>query len=83
MAFAKLDAEYVACMEDVLDLYDEPTNPARPVICFDESPTQLIGEVGSPIPPNRASSGATTASTGATGPPTCSSSSTPTAPGAE
>ena len=46
----KVDAEYVACMEDVLDLYGEPADPARPVICFDESPTQLIGEVRSPIP---------------------------------
>jgi transposase len=46
----KLDAAYVACMEDVLDLYAEPCDPKRPVICFDESPTQLIGEVRPPIP---------------------------------
>jgi hypothetical protein len=32
-------------MEDVLDLYAEEPNPKRPVICFDESPIQLIGEV--------------------------------------
>ena len=37
-------------MEDVLDLYGEPPDPTRPVICFDESPTQLIGEVRAPIP---------------------------------
>ncbi len=36
----KVDAAYVACMEDVLDLYAEPCDPRRPVICFDESPTQ-------------------------------------------
>ena len=30
-------------MEDLLDLYAEPYDPARPVICFDESPKQLIG----------------------------------------
>ena len=41
----KVDAAYVAAMEDVLDLYGEPPDPTRPVICFDESPTQLIGEV--------------------------------------
>ncbi len=41
----KVDAAYVAGMEDVLDLYGEPCDPKRPVICFDESPTQLIGEV--------------------------------------
>jgi hypothetical protein len=46
----KIDAEYVARMEDVLDLYVEAPDPARPVVCFDESPTQLIGEVRPPIP---------------------------------
>ena len=38
-------------MEDLLDLYAEPYDPVRPVICFDESPKQLIGEVREPIPP--------------------------------
>jgi hypothetical protein len=37
-------------MEDVLDLYAEPLDPARPVVCLDESPLQLIGEVREPIP---------------------------------
>jgi transposase len=46
----QVDAEYVARMEDVLDLYAEPPDPKRPVVCFDESPIQLIGEVRSPIP---------------------------------
>jgi transposase len=46
----KVDAEYVARMEDVLDLYAETPDPRWPVICFDESPTQLIGEVRAPIP---------------------------------
>ena len=46
----KVDAEYVARMEDVLDLYAEPPDPKRPVVCFDESPTQLIGEARQPIP---------------------------------
>src|SRR5215216_2277639 len=41
----KIDGEYVARMEDVLDLYAEVPDPMRPVVCFDESPTQLIGEV--------------------------------------
>ncbi len=45
----QVDAEYVARMEDVLDLYAEPPDPKRPVVCFDESPTQLIGEVRQPI----------------------------------
>jgi transposase len=46
----KVDAEYVARMEDVLDLYAEEPDPNLPVICFDESPFQLIGEVREPIP---------------------------------
>jgi transposase len=47
----QVDAEYVARMEDVLDLYAEAPDPQRPVVCFDESPIQLIGEVRRPIPP--------------------------------
>ncbi|MCL8488051.1 MULTISPECIES: IS630 family transposase [Bradyrhizobium] len=46
----KVDAEYVAQMEDVLDLYAEAADPQRPVVCFDESPVQLIGETRQPIP---------------------------------
>ena len=45
----QVDGTFVARMEDVLDLYAEAPNPQRPVICFDESPTQLIGEVRQPI----------------------------------
>jgi transposase len=45
----RVDAEFVARMEDVLDLYAED-DPADPVVCFDESPTQLIGEARTPIP---------------------------------
>jgi transposase len=40
----QVDGEYVARMEDVLDLYAEAPDPKRPVVCFDESPVQLIGE---------------------------------------
>jgi len=46
----QVDAEYVARMEDVLDLYAELPDQKRPVVCFDESPIQLIGEVRTPIP---------------------------------
>jgi hypothetical protein len=45
----QVDGEFVARMEDVLDLYAEEPDPRRPVVCFDESPTQLIGEVRQPI----------------------------------
>src|ERR1700676_5168342 len=46
----QIDGSYVARMEDVLDLYAEAPDPRRPVVCFDESPTQLIGEARQPIP---------------------------------
>jgi transposase len=45
----KVDAEFVARMEDVLDLYAEPPDERRPVVCFDETPRQLIGESRVPI----------------------------------
>ena len=43
--------EFVAPMEYVLDLYEASYDRARPTVCFDESPKQLIGEVRAPIPP--------------------------------
>ena len=46
----EVDGEYVARMEDVLDLYTETPNPNKPVVSFDESPLQLIGETRVPIP---------------------------------
>ena len=38
-------------MEDVLDLYAEPYDPQRPVVCFDETSTQLLAETRPPMPP--------------------------------
>ncbi len=32
-------------MEDILDVYELPYNPLRPVVCMDEKPYQLLGEV--------------------------------------
>lgn len=37
-------------MEQVLDAYEQPYDPRRPVICFDERPCQLLGDVLMPIP---------------------------------
>ena len=37
-------------MEDVLDVYELPYNPQRPVVCMDEKPYQLLGEARSPLP---------------------------------
>lgn len=46
----KIDGDFVARMEDVVELYTQPWDPDYPVVCFDESPTQLIGENRVPIP---------------------------------
>jgi DDE superfamily endonuclease len=44
-------AEYVAAMEDVLEVYHRPYDAQRPVVCMDECSKQLIGEVRAPLPP--------------------------------
>jgi hypothetical protein len=44
------NAEFVYHMEDVLDVYTRPSDPKRPLVCLDEMPKQLIGEVRSPEP---------------------------------
>jgi hypothetical protein len=44
------DAEFVAGMEDVLDTYAKPYDPACPVLCMDEQPVQLLKETRNSIP---------------------------------
>jgi hypothetical protein len=44
------NAEFVAAMEDVLDVYHRPLGPNRPLVCLDEASKQLIGEVATPVP---------------------------------
>jgi hypothetical protein len=46
----KASAPFVAALEDVLDVYARPYDPARPVVCVDEGGKQLIGEVREPLP---------------------------------
>jgi hypothetical protein len=43
------DAEFVACMEDVLDVYERPYDPKCPVVNMDEQPVQLVKEVRRPL----------------------------------
>jgi hypothetical protein len=43
------DAEFVACMEEVLDVYQQPYDSVCPVIAMDEQPVQLIKETRKPI----------------------------------
>jgi hypothetical protein len=44
------NAAFVACMEDILDLYQQPYDPDYPVVCMDEQPYQLLGETRPAIP---------------------------------
>lgn len=44
------NAEFAACMEDVLELYAQPYDAAFPVVCMDEQPVQLIKETREPMP---------------------------------
>ena len=46
----KIDAPFRKCMYDVLDLYEEPYDPKRPLVCLDEKPKQLLGDKRMPIP---------------------------------
>ena len=46
----KVDWEFVARMEDVLELDAEADDRSLPVVCFDECPLQLVSEVRQPIP---------------------------------
>lgn len=43
------DGEFVACMEDVLEVYSRPYNPLIPVVCMDEQPVQLLKDTRTPI----------------------------------
>jgi hypothetical protein len=43
-------AEFVCAMEDVLDVYQQPYDPARPQVCVDETSKQLTQEVRTPLP---------------------------------
>jgi hypothetical protein len=47
---AEINAEFIWRMEKVLRVYEQPYNPRKPVVCFDERPCQLRGDVLMPIP---------------------------------
>ncbi len=50
MIAPEASAEFVAGMEQVLDVYKRPRDPRRPVVCMDETPRQLIGQTRESIP---------------------------------
>jgi hypothetical protein len=45
-----ITGDYIWHMEDILSLYEEPYDRSRPVICFDERPCQVLGDVLAPMP---------------------------------
>ena len=57
--------EYLANMEDVLDLYAQPAHADVVRICFDERPSQLLDQVLTPIPAKPGVSQKNTSSTSA------------------
>lgn len=48
---AELSEEYIERMEDVLDVYERPYNPKRPVVCVDEKPVALFSDATPRLPP--------------------------------
>jgi hypothetical protein len=46
----KANAAFVAAMEDVLAVYTRPHDPARPLVCLDETSKQLVGETRPAVP---------------------------------
>ena len=46
----KEDADFVAHMEDILEVYQRPYDPGYPLWCMDEKPFQLLGEGREPLP---------------------------------
>ena len=42
--------EFVARMEDILEVYHRPSDERRPLVCLDEVPVQLVGETRVPLP---------------------------------
>ena len=46
----KVGGEFVAAMEEVLDVYEQAYDPAHPVVCFDEKPVVLHADVGPTLP---------------------------------
>ena len=59
-------------MEEVLDLYEEPYDPRRPVVCFDETSTQLLAQTRPSLPPGPEFRCGRTTSIGARAHATCS-----------
>lgn len=47
------DPDFVAKMEDILDIYEQPYDKSHPLWCIDEKPYQILGETRDPLPMRR------------------------------
>ena len=65
-------AAFVANMEDVLEVYQRPRDPERPVVCLDETSKQMIVETRAPIPAKSGRGALTITNMNAMAWPTCS-----------
>ena len=65
-------AAFVANMEDVLEVYQRPRDPKRPVVCLDETSKQMIVETRQAIPPGPEARRVTIMNTRAMAWPICS-----------
>lgn len=45
----QINSKFLWRMEQVLDIYEQHYDPRRPVVCFDERPCQLLGDILMPI----------------------------------
>ena len=45
---AELNEDYISCMEDVLETYEQPYDPEEPVLCLDEKPIALHADIRPP-----------------------------------
>jgi hypothetical protein len=44
----ELNEDYISCMEDVLETYEQPYDPEEPVLCLDEKPIALHADIRPP-----------------------------------
>ena len=69
---ARRQRGFVATMEDVLEVYQRPHDPQRPLVCLDETSKQLIIETRAPIPANPDNQRVTITNMNAMASPICS-----------
>ena len=72
MIAPQASAGFVANMEDVLEVYQRPHDPLRPVVCLDETSKQMIKETRAPFSPRPDARRVTITNTNATAWPICS-----------